>query len=97
MQTFDFIRHTLVEMYKDCTTDIYGQVEMTNLTPSIFGERKDEVKRYCQENKGILLFSTYGGRIGQYTAFQIEDAEIRKCCNDALRGNPEYIRNVNSY
>ena len=92
-----FIRKTLIEFYKTCTTDKYGQVAMHYFTPNIFGDKKDEVKKYCEEHKGILQFSTYGDRYGTYTAFTVEDAELRKECYETLRTNPNYIRNVNSW
>lgn len=67
---------------------------------------KDEVEQYCKENKGILQFSTYGGRfvwllpnpsIRTYKAFTVEDDEIRKACREALHTNENWKRNINSY
>ena len=47
--------------------------------------------------KGILQFSTYGGRFGTYKAFTVEDDEIRKACREALDTNKNYLSNINSY
>jgi hypothetical protein len=91
------IKEVLVEMHKTVTTDKYGQVSRNNFTPSLFGDKSDEVEQYCRENKGILQFSTYGGRFGTYTAFTIADDEIRKSCREALHTNENWKRNINSY
>jgi hypothetical protein len=93
----DFIKNTLVELHENVTTDQYGQVQQNKLTPSIFKDREDEVEQFCKHNKGILTFSTYGWKYGTYKAFSIEDAEIRKACNDALKTNKNYLTNINSY
>ena len=92
-----FIKDALVQMHKTTETDQYGQVSRDNFTPSIFGERKDEVEQYCNNNKGVLQYSTYGWRYGTYKAFTIEDAEIRKACSEALSTNENYLINVNSW
>lgn len=92
-----FIRKTLIELHKTCTTDKYGQVSKHHFTPNIFGDKKDDVQKYCKEHKGILQFSTYGGSYGTYTAFTIEDAELRKLCAETLKKNKNYIENVNSW
>jgi len=91
------IKEVLVEMHKTVSTDKYGQVSRDNFTPSLFGDKRDEVEQYCKENKGILQFSTYGGRFGTYKAFTIEDDEIRKSCREALHTNENWKRNINSY
>ena len=91
------IKEVLVEMHKTVSTDKYGQVHRNNFTPSLFGDKRDEVERYCRENKGILQFSTYGGRFGTYKAFTVEDDEIRKACREALHTNKNYLSNINSY
>jgi hypothetical protein len=93
----EFIKNTLVEMYKTTTTDKYGQVAIFYHRLSLFGEKQQEVMDYCKANKGILQFSTYGGSIGTYTAFTIEDEGIRKACQEALRTNENYLRNINSW
>lgn len=92
-----FIKEVLVEMHKTVSTDKYGQVSRDNFTPSLFGDKRDEVEQYCKENKGILQFSTYGGRFGTYKAFTVEDDEIRKACREALHTNENWKRNINSY
>jgi len=92
-----FIKEVLVEMHKTVSTDKYGQVSRDNFTPSLFGDKRDEVEQYCKENKGILQFSTYGGRFGTYKAFTIEDDDIRKACREALHTNENWKRNINSY
>jgi hypothetical protein len=93
----EFIKNTLVEFHRTCTTDSYGQVGISNFTLNLFGDKKNEVEQFCKENKGILRFSTYGWRYGTYVAFTIEDEEIRKACREALRTNENYLRNINSW
>ena len=93
----EFIKDALVKMHRETTTDKYGQVGRSNFSPSLFGDRKEEVEQYCKENKGILQYSTYGAVYGTYRAFTIEDAEIRKACSEVLHKNENYIRNVSSY
>jgi len=92
----DFIKETLVEMHKTVSTDKYGQVHRDNFTPSLFGDKRDEVEQFCQANP-ILKYSTYGSRFGNYKAFTIEDDELYKACREALRTNENYLRNLNSY
>jgi hypothetical protein len=92
-----FIKDVLVQMHRETTTDKYGQVARSNFTPSLFGDRKEEVEQYCKENKGVLQYSTYGSSYGTYKAFTIEDAEIRKACSESLSKNENYLRNVNSW
>ena len=92
-----FIKEVLVQMHREATTDKYGQVGMYNFSPRLFGDREEEVEQYCKENKGVLQYSTYGASYGTYTAFTIEDAEIRKACSEALSKNENYLRNVNSW
>ena len=92
-----FIKDVLVQMHRETTTDKYGQVGMYNFSPSLFGDREEEVEQYCKENKGVLQYSTYGWRYGTYKAFTIGDAEIRKACSEALSKNENYLRNVNSW
>jgi hypothetical protein len=55
------------------------------------------VENYCNENPGVLKFSTYGGSLGVYTAFTICDKEIREACSAALSKNKNYINNINSW
>ncbi len=89
----EFIKEKLVELYSSCTTDSWGQVHMSNLRPSIFGDKANEVMGYCRDRK-LLSFGTYGGKYGTYTAFTIEDQELREACSEALRKNPNYIHNM---
>jgi len=93
----DYIKWCLVEMHKTTTTDKYGQISKFNFTPSVFGDKKNEIEQYCKENKGILQYSTYGTSYGTYKAFTIEDNDIRSACSEALHKNENYLRNVNSW
>jgi hypothetical protein len=55
------------------------------------------VREYCKQNKGILTFSTYGSRVGNYEAFEIDDMDISQACSLALKENVNYLENVNSW
>jgi len=92
-----FIKNTLVEMHKTTTTDKYGQVGRSNFTPYLFGDKAEEVEQYCEDNKGILQYATYGAVYGTYKAFTIEDEDIESACSDALHKNKNYLRNLNSW
>lgn len=92
-----FIKKTLVDFYKQCKTDQYGQVHINNFQDGFFGSRDKEVQDYCKENKGILQYSTYGGSYGTYNAFTIEDKGISKACSEALRKNPNYLSSINQW
>lgn len=92
-----FIKNVLVEMHKKTTTDKYGQVSRSNFTPSLFGNKKEEVEEYCRKNKGILEYATYGSVYGTYKAFTIQDYDIRKSCSDALSKNQNYIDNTSKW
>ena len=93
----EFIKDVLVQMHKETTTDKYGQVARSNFSPSLFGDRKEEVEQYCKENKGVLQYSTYGAVYGTYKAFTIEDEGIRRACSEALSENENHLRNLNSW
>lgn len=93
----EFIKETLVEAYKTISTDRYGQVPTFNKRASLFGDRANEVREYCKQNKGILTFSTYGSRVGNYEAFEIDDMDISRACSLALKENVNYLENVNSW
>lgn len=93
----EFIKSTLVEMHRTCTTDKYGQVHQSKFTPELFGDRKDEVRQYCRDNENVLQYATYGGSYGTYTGFTVQCPEIRKECSAALGSNPNYLRNLNSW
>ncbi len=93
----EFIKETLVEAYKTISTDRYGQVTSFDRRPSLFGDRANEVREYCKQNKGILTFSTYGSRVGNYEAFEIDDMDISQACSLALKENVNYLENVNSW
>lgn len=92
-----YIKDTLVEMHRNVTTDKYGQVGKFNYTPAVFGDRQEEVMKYCRQHPGILEFSTYGFRYMTYRAFTIVDTDIRRACNEALRENKNYLENINSW
>ena len=92
-----FIKEKLVEMHKTVNTDKYGQVAKSNYTSRVFGDRGDEVKEWCNKNKGVLSVSTYSWRYGTYEAFTIIDQEISIACSKALANNENYLRNINSY
>jgi len=93
----DYIKDVLVQLHKEVSVDIYGQVGRSNFTPSLFGNKKDEVEKYCRDNRGVLQYSTYGARCGTYKAFTIESIDIRLACSNALRSNKNYIRNINKH
>lgn len=94
----EFIKETLVEFHKNCSTDKYGQVHRSNFTPGIFGDRADEVMEYVKRNKGVLSFSTYAASYGgTYKAFTILDQEIQRECSNALVKNKNFLRNINTY
>tara|TARA_R110000868_G_scaffold411726_1_gene708120 strand:- start:4883 stop:5170 length:288 start_codon:yes stop_codon:yes gene_type:complete len=92
----EFIKNTLIALHHSCTTDKYGQVHISNFTPSVFGHKEEDVKQYCKENKDILRYGTYGASYGTYTAFTIICPEIKKVCSDALKKNEHYLKNINS-
>jgi hypothetical protein len=92
-----FIKETLVKMHNTTTTDKYGQVGRSNFAPTLFGDKKEEVEKYCKENKGVLQYATYGSAYGTYKAFIVEDTDIRNACSQALSKNENYLRNVNSW
>jgi len=93
----EFIKETLVKAYKTISTDRYGQVSSFDRRPSLFGDRANEVRAYCKQNKGILTFSTYGSRVGNYEAFTIDDMDISQACSLALKENVNHLENVNSW
>lgn len=91
-----FIYDTITEIYRTASTDKYGQIAQFEFTPDVFGDKAKEVEEY-NKTHNILQYSTYGGKCGIYKAFTIVDKELRTLCSEALRVNPNHIRNINSF
>ena len=87
---YEFIKQTLINIYKTCSVDRYGQVSKSTLSLGIFGDKTDEVNKYISEHKGILSLSTYGWRYGTYKAYTILDENIKKECHNALSYNQNH-------
>ena len=91
-QLESFIKESVVNAYKKAHVDRYLQVHKNDLQPSRFGERANEVVKYCSEvNKNLLRFNTYGSRFGNYIAFEVLDSDLKARCSEALRTSPHYI------
>jgi hypothetical protein len=87
MDTNQFIESQLIDYFRKCKTDRYGQVGIIPLR--VFGERVDEVKQYLKLNP-ILQISLYGGSFGTYygiSAWGILDKELYIKCYEVLRND----------
>jgi len=93
-----YIEEVLVEMHKTATVDKYGLIHRSKFSPSLFKDKKEEVESFCEENRNILLFSTYSGSFGTYRAFTILDEGIKIACSIALTShNKNFDRVMTSW
>ena len=83
----EFIEEKLVEHFKKCPVDKYGQ--MSVMSPyGLFGDKVEEVFEYIKTDK-IIKVTTYGGRFGAYKGispvYDILDEGLRRRCTQAMQ------------
>ena len=93
----EFIKERVIELHKEVSVDKYGQVHTSSFTPSVFGDRIEEVLEFCKVDSSVIIFSTYGGRFGQYKAFKIIDKDLKRASSEALRKNEGFIRAMTTW
>jgi hypothetical protein len=86
----NLIREKLVEYYRECSVDGYGQVGVIRAY-DVFKDQTDDVQEYAKENKTLISISTYGGRLGTFRGIEILDSDLQSECRNALRNNENYI------
>jgi hypothetical protein len=86
----NLIREKLVEYYRECSVDRYGQVGVIRAY-DVFENLTDDVQEYAKENKSFISISTYGGRLGTFRGLEIMDSDLQSECRKALRNNENYI------
>lgn len=80
------IEEMVVDYHKNCSVDRYGQVGVLRVY-DVFGDKKEDVLEYANNDNTLIEVSTYGGRLGTFKGFQITDSDLRRKCIDALRSN----------
>lgn len=90
----EFIEQKLVEYFKNCPVDKYGQVSV--ISPyGLFGDKVEEVFEYIKTDK-VIQVTTYGGRFGAYKGispkYDILDEWLRKRCYKAMQKHNENYR-----
>jgi hypothetical protein len=83
----EFIEEKLVEHFKKCPVDKYGQ--MSVMSPyGLFGDKVEEVFEYIKTDK-VIKVTTYGGRFGAYKGispvYDILDEDLRRRCTQAMQ------------
>ena len=80
----EFIEQSLIEYFKTCSVDKYGQVKV--MTPySVFRDRTDEVLKYIKTDP-MFSVHCYGWQYGTYYGFSPASIEqpLRAKCYEAL-------------
>jgi hypothetical protein len=99
MNTKEFIYESMVNYLKTCYSGAYGQLNTIDVY-SVFKDRTDEVVKYLQETN-MIRTSSYGGRFGSYRGIgglhDIQDAKLRKMCEEAWQNNSDRKRSLNSW
>ena len=91
------IREKLINYYRTCSCDRYGQMSTIDIFRIIDGNNPQEV----EELSSLVAISTYGDRYGTYKginpwgAFKSED--IKAQCREAFAQNENRTRNLNSW
>lgn len=91
------IREKLINHYRTCNCDRYGQMSTIDIFSIIDGNNAEEVK----ELSSMVRISTFGSRYGTYHgvnpwgAFKSEDIEAE--CRKAFSENKNRISNLNSW
>lgn len=91
------IREKLINHYRTCSCDQYGQMSTIDIFRIIDGNNPQEV----EELSSLVAISTYGDRYGTYKginpwgAFKSED--IKAQCREAFAQNENRTRNLNSW
>jgi hypothetical protein len=88
----NFIEEKMIQYFKTCSVDKYGQVSV--VSPSqVFGNKTKDVLEYLKTDK-LISIKTYGGRFGTYQGFSLTydvlDNELRDKCRAILRENENY-------
>lgn len=99
MTTKKFIYEAMVEYLRTCYSGAYGQLKTIDVY-SVFKDRTDEVIKYLHETS-MIRTSSYGGRGGSYRGigglYDIQDAKLRKMCEEAWQNNLNRKRSLNSW
>lgn len=85
----NLIEKMVVDYHRTCSVDGYGQVGVLRVY-DVFGDKKEDVLEYANNDNTLIEVSTYGGRLGTYKGFRITDSDLRRKCSDALRSNENY-------
>lgn len=89
----EFIEEKMVQYFKNCSVDRYGQVSVVD-PYSAFKDKTEEVLNYLNTNS-LISVKTYGGQFGTYKGFSltydINDKELRDKCYAILNENENYI------
>jgi hypothetical protein len=91
------IKEKLINHYRTCSCDQYGQMSTIDIFRIIDGNNPQEV----EELSSLVAISTYGDRYGTYKginpwgAFKSED--IKTKCREAFAQNENRTRNLNSW
>lgn len=87
-----FIEEKMLEYFKNCSVDKYGQVSVVD-PYQVFKDNTEDVLEYLKTDKLISVI-TYGGRFGTYQGFSlsynVNDKELRDKCYAILRENKNY-------
>ena len=91
----EFIEEKLVEHFKKCSVDKYGQVKVIDLH-NLFKDRTQEVIEYLKTNEDAVRITTYGGQFGTYKgispSYDILDKSLRDKCYETLSKYNENYR-----
>lgn len=88
----EFIEEKMVQYFKTCSVDRYGQVGVVN-PYMVFDNKTKDVLEYLKTDK-IISIKTYGGRFGEYKGFMwsydVLDEELKNKCRQSMKQNENY-------
>ena len=88
----EFIEEKMVNYFKICPVDRYGQVKVIN-PYEVFKDKTEEVLEYLKTDR-IMSVTTYGGQYGPYKgispSYDILDRSLRQKCYTMLNDNKNY-------
>lgn len=91
------IKEKIVDYYRTCSTDGYGQMKTIDIFMLIDGNNQDELNYLSS----LMKISTYGSRYGTYDginpwgSFKCTDLEAE--CRQAFAQNKNRERNLNQW
>lgn len=91
------LREKIVNYYRTCSTDIYGQIGIISINNFIDSNNQEELNSL----KSLMQISTYGGYYGTYKGINAWGSfkcnNLKQKCREAFSQNESRKRNLNRW